>query len=200
MDCTARARCLGRFQPHPGLRADVSRLKLKWAFALSGARPTVIGDRLFITNRDGKFCARRPHRLHPLGRGRDLLAHHPDGRPVIHRAQRLGDLHRRAADHRGRLRRPDRRSGRAPKAHPPPSSPARRSSGASGSTCRSVRSRPPPQVPPIRAAVSGASGGARPDDGKRPCRPMIEEPLKPSHKNSAGTQMQHPGKAMKRDR
>ena len=48
-----------RFQPHPGLRAaDVPRLKLKWAFALSGGgQPTVIGDWLFITNRDGKFYA-----------------------------------------------------------------------------------------------------------------------------------------------
>jgi polyvinyl alcohol dehydrogenase (cytochrome) len=48
-----------RFQPRPGLRAaDVPRLKLKWAFALSGGgQPTVIGDWLFITNRDGKFYA-----------------------------------------------------------------------------------------------------------------------------------------------
>jgi polyvinyl alcohol dehydrogenase (cytochrome) len=48
-----------RFQPRPGLRAaDVPRLKLKWAFALSGGgQPTVIGDWLFITNKDGKFYA-----------------------------------------------------------------------------------------------------------------------------------------------
>jgi polyvinyl alcohol dehydrogenase (cytochrome) len=48
-----------RFQPHPGLRAaDVPRLKLKWAFALSGGgQPTVVGDWLFITNRDGKLYA-----------------------------------------------------------------------------------------------------------------------------------------------
>jgi len=48
-----------RYQPHPGLRgADVSRLKLKWAFALSGGgQPTVVGDWLFITNRDGRFYA-----------------------------------------------------------------------------------------------------------------------------------------------
>ena len=52
-----------RFQPHPGLRAtDVPRLKLKWAFALSGGgQPTVIGDWLFITNRDGKFYALDAH-------------------------------------------------------------------------------------------------------------------------------------------
>ena len=48
-----------RFQPHPGLRApDVPRLKLKWAFALTGGgQPTVVGDWLFMTNRDGKFYA-----------------------------------------------------------------------------------------------------------------------------------------------
>jgi polyvinyl alcohol dehydrogenase (cytochrome) len=52
-----------RFQPRPGLRAaDVPRLKVKWAFALSGGgQPTVIGDWLFITNRDGKFYALDPH-------------------------------------------------------------------------------------------------------------------------------------------
>lgn len=34
------------------------RLKLKWAFALSGGgQPTVVGDWLFITNRDGKLYA-----------------------------------------------------------------------------------------------------------------------------------------------
>jgi polyvinyl alcohol dehydrogenase (cytochrome) len=52
-----------RFQPRPGLRAaDVARLKLKWAFALSGGgQPTVVGDWLFITNRDGKFYALDAH-------------------------------------------------------------------------------------------------------------------------------------------
>ncbi len=52
-----------RYQPHPGLRAaDVPRLKLKWAFALSGGgQPTVVGDWLFITNRDGKFYALDAH-------------------------------------------------------------------------------------------------------------------------------------------
>jgi polyvinyl alcohol dehydrogenase (cytochrome) len=52
-----------RFQPHPGLRAaDVPRLKLKWAFALSGGgQPTVIGDWLFITNKDGRFYALDAH-------------------------------------------------------------------------------------------------------------------------------------------
>ena len=51
-----------RFQPHPGLRAaDAPRLKLKWAFALSGGgQPTVIGDWLFMTSRDGKFYALDP--------------------------------------------------------------------------------------------------------------------------------------------
>jgi polyvinyl alcohol dehydrogenase (cytochrome) len=51
-----------RFQPHAGLRAaDVPRLKLKWAFALSGGgQATVVGDWLFITNRDGKFYALDP--------------------------------------------------------------------------------------------------------------------------------------------
>jgi polyvinyl alcohol dehydrogenase (cytochrome) len=48
-----------RFQPNPGLRAaDVPKLKLKWAFSMpGGGQPTVIGDWLFITNRNGKFYA-----------------------------------------------------------------------------------------------------------------------------------------------
>jgi polyvinyl alcohol dehydrogenase (cytochrome) len=48
-----------RFQRHPGLKAaDVPKLKVKWAFAMSGgSMPTVIGDWLFITNRSGKFYA-----------------------------------------------------------------------------------------------------------------------------------------------
>jgi mono/diheme cytochrome c family protein len=44
-----------RYQPHPGLKAsDVPRLKVKWAYAYAGrfayGQPTVIGDRLFVTN------------------------------------------------------------------------------------------------------------------------------------------------------
>ena len=48
-----------RFQANPGLKAaDVPKLKVKWAFAMSGgSMPTVIGDWLFITNRNGKFYA-----------------------------------------------------------------------------------------------------------------------------------------------
>ncbi|HEX3700114.1 MAG TPA: PQQ-binding-like beta-propeller repeat protein [Phenylobacterium sp.] len=48
-----------RFQQHPGLtKADLPRLKLKWAFAMTGGgQPTVVGDWLFITNRSGKFYA-----------------------------------------------------------------------------------------------------------------------------------------------
>lgn len=48
-----------RFQRKPGLTtADVPRLKLKWAYSMSGGgMPTVIGDWLFITNRAGKFYA-----------------------------------------------------------------------------------------------------------------------------------------------
>ncbi len=48
-----------RFQPNPGFRAaDVSRLKVKWAFSMAGGSlPTVIGDWLFVTNRGGKFYA-----------------------------------------------------------------------------------------------------------------------------------------------
>ncbi len=48
-----------RFQPNPGLRAaDVPRLKVKWAFSMTGGgQPIVIGDWLFITNRGGKFYA-----------------------------------------------------------------------------------------------------------------------------------------------
>jgi polyvinyl alcohol dehydrogenase (cytochrome) len=51
-----------RFQANPGLsRADVPKLKVKWAFAMSGgSMPTVIGDWLFITNRTGKFYALDP--------------------------------------------------------------------------------------------------------------------------------------------
>src|SRR5579859_4424605 len=52
-----------RFQPNPKLRAaDVPRLKVKWAFSMpGGGQPTVIGDWLFITNRDGKFYALDAH-------------------------------------------------------------------------------------------------------------------------------------------
>ena len=48
-----------RYQPNPGLTAaDIPRLKVKWAFAMTGgSMPTVIGDWLFITNRSGKFYA-----------------------------------------------------------------------------------------------------------------------------------------------
>jgi polyvinyl alcohol dehydrogenase (cytochrome) len=47
------------YQNNPGLRAkDVSRLKVKWAFAMpGGGRPVVVGNWLFITNSDGKFYA-----------------------------------------------------------------------------------------------------------------------------------------------
>jgi len=48
-----------RFQRHPGLtKASVPKLKVKWSFAMSGGgMPTVVGDWLFITNRSGKFYA-----------------------------------------------------------------------------------------------------------------------------------------------
>jgi polyvinyl alcohol dehydrogenase (cytochrome) len=48
-----------RFQRHPGLNpADVPRLKVKWAFSMTGGgQPTVVGDWLFMTNRSGKFYA-----------------------------------------------------------------------------------------------------------------------------------------------
>jgi polyvinyl alcohol dehydrogenase (cytochrome) len=48
-----------RYQPNPGLSArDVPKLKLKWAFSLSGgSMPTVVGDWLFIANRNGKLYA-----------------------------------------------------------------------------------------------------------------------------------------------
>ncbi len=48
-----------RYQATPGLTAaQVSKLKVKWSFAMSGgSMPTVIGDWLFITNRSGKFYA-----------------------------------------------------------------------------------------------------------------------------------------------
>jgi len=48
-----------RYQANPGLKAaDVPKLKVKWAFSMSGgSMPTVIGDWLFITNRSGKFYA-----------------------------------------------------------------------------------------------------------------------------------------------
>jgi polyvinyl alcohol dehydrogenase (cytochrome) len=48
-----------RFQRNPGLKAgDVGKLKLKWAFAMpGGGMPTVIGDWLFTTNRNGRFYA-----------------------------------------------------------------------------------------------------------------------------------------------
>ena len=48
-----------RYQPHPGLTAaEVPRLKVKWAFTMSGgSAPTIVGDWLFVTNRSGKFYA-----------------------------------------------------------------------------------------------------------------------------------------------
>jgi polyvinyl alcohol dehydrogenase (cytochrome) len=48
-----------RYQSNPGLKAaDVPKLKLKWAFSMTGGgQPTVIGDWLFTTNRNGKFYA-----------------------------------------------------------------------------------------------------------------------------------------------
>ena len=50
-----------RYQPNPGLTAaDVPRLKVKWSFAMAGGMPTVIGDWLFVTNRSGKFYALDP--------------------------------------------------------------------------------------------------------------------------------------------
>ncbi|MFL5295037.1 MAG: PQQ-binding-like beta-propeller repeat protein [Phenylobacterium sp.] len=51
-----------RFQANPGLAlADVPKLKVKWAFAMAGgSMPTVIGDWLFIANRSGKFYALDP--------------------------------------------------------------------------------------------------------------------------------------------
>ena len=48
-----------RFQPNPGIRAaDVAKLKVKWAFSMpGGGQPVVVGDWLYITNRNGKFYA-----------------------------------------------------------------------------------------------------------------------------------------------
>jgi polyvinyl alcohol dehydrogenase (cytochrome) len=48
-----------RFQPKPGIdAADVAKLKVKWAFSMpGGGQPVVVGDWLFITNRNGKFYA-----------------------------------------------------------------------------------------------------------------------------------------------
>jgi polyvinyl alcohol dehydrogenase (cytochrome) len=48
-----------RYNPHPGLSvSEVSRLKVKWSFAMSGgSMPTVIGDWLFMSNRSGKVNA-----------------------------------------------------------------------------------------------------------------------------------------------
>lgn len=49
-----------RYQPEPGLEAkDVPRLKVKWAYAYAGrfayGQPTIVGDRLFITNSLGEI-------------------------------------------------------------------------------------------------------------------------------------------------
>ena len=48
-----------RYQPHPGLTAkDVPNLVLKWSFSMvGGGQPTVVGDWLFTTNRNGKLYA-----------------------------------------------------------------------------------------------------------------------------------------------
>lgn len=55
-----------RYQPQPGLRAsDVPRLKVKWAYAYAGrfayGQPTVIGDRLFVTNSLGEIRSLDAH-------------------------------------------------------------------------------------------------------------------------------------------
>ncbi|HEY8573293.1 PQQ-binding-like beta-propeller repeat protein [Phenylobacterium sp.] len=51
----------GRYQPNPGFAAaDVPRLKLKWAFALSGGRngqPTLAGGRIFVSSFSGAVYA-----------------------------------------------------------------------------------------------------------------------------------------------
>ncbi len=50
-----------RYQPNPGFSAaDLPKLKVKWSFAMAGGMPTVIGDWLFVTNRSGKFYALDP--------------------------------------------------------------------------------------------------------------------------------------------
>ena len=48
-----------RHQPQPGFtKAEVPRLKLRWAFTMSGGgQAAVVGDWLFINNRSGKFYA-----------------------------------------------------------------------------------------------------------------------------------------------
>ena len=48
-----------RFQRRPGLSAaDVPRLKVKWAFSMTGGgQPTVVGEWLFVTNRSGHLFA-----------------------------------------------------------------------------------------------------------------------------------------------
>ena len=51
-----------RYQPKPGLRpGDVPRLKVKWAYAYAGrfaqGQPTLIDDRLFVTNTLGEVSA-----------------------------------------------------------------------------------------------------------------------------------------------
>ncbi len=53
-----------RFQAQPGFAAaDLSRLKVKWAFALPGlaGSPTVAGDYLFVSSRMGKVFALNAH-------------------------------------------------------------------------------------------------------------------------------------------
>ncbi|HEY8574441.1 PQQ-binding-like beta-propeller repeat protein [Phenylobacterium sp.] len=48
-----------RFQRRPGLSpADVPRLKVRWAFSMTGGgQPVVVGDWLWVTNRSGHFYA-----------------------------------------------------------------------------------------------------------------------------------------------
>jgi polyvinyl alcohol dehydrogenase (cytochrome) len=55
-----------RYQPTPGLAAaDVPKLKLKWAYAYSGrfaqGQPTLLGDRLFVSNTDGEVSLLDAH-------------------------------------------------------------------------------------------------------------------------------------------
>ena len=194
----------GRFQPHPGLRAaDVSRLKLKWAFALSGGgQPTVIGDWLFITNRDGKFYAldARTGCIHWVAAGTSSRT-----TPMVVRssiapsgwATFIGAPLTTVVAYDAQTGKPIWKSPRL-EAHP-----------ASLLTGSPIVWGERLYVPissyeeataanPTYACCSFRGSLAALDlkTGKRLWQTyMIDEPLKPSHKNSAGTQMQGPAGA-----
>ena len=81
-----------RYQSNPGLKAaDVPKLKLKWAFSMSGGgQPT----RVPAAEKRQVLRPGRKNRLRALGCQRCGVAHHPTGRARLDFAERMGNLRR----------------------------------------------------------------------------------------------------------